>query len=672
MWLYKKDKTTGHFSKLSKSFLAVLRFLALFILSVFLLKPLVKSINNEVEEPIVVLVQDNSESLVLGKDSNFIKTTYQDQLQLLESELKEGFEVRTFKFGNQVSENLDSLNFEEKSTDFSLLLDELFSKFSHRNLGAVIIASDGIYNKGSNPAYSFKKLQAPVYTIALGDTIDQKDFRIVEVAHNRLAYLGNDFPLEIAIEGKKCIGETTTMTIERQGNVIHRESFSPSQLNERKVVPVLIEAKKTGLQRYTVKLSDVSGEITYSNNKQDVFIDVLDSRQKILLLAASPHPDLAAIRSSIESNRNYEVNSQLISEFNGRVNDYSMVIFHQLPSFVPAEQRTIESFVDANVPSFFITGAQTNFTAFNKLETGYNLTGYRDNVNDVSASFSKGFSLFKVDDDSRKMFAQLPPLQVPFGEFESSPGLSNLLLQRVGSIETNVPLLSFNKRGTRKVGLLAGEGIWRWRMVQYLNSGSHEQFNSFFSKVVQFMANKDDKRQFRVQGKSELLENQKILFNGEVYNESYEPILDKEISMKITGSSDQEFDFTFSPGLNNYRLDVGRLPVDNYSWTAKVNIGGRTFVERGEFSVAPVQLEMASITADHQMLNLFAQQNGGEMIYPSEMNSLKNRIESNSEVVSISYERKSLLDLIELKYILFVLIILLSAEWLVRKYHGSY
>ena len=270
------------------------------------------------------------------------------------------------------------------------------------------------------------------------------------------------------------------------------------------------------------------------------------------------------------------------------------------------------------------------------------------------------------------MFAQLPPLQVPFGEFESSPGLSNLLLQRVGSIETDVPLLSFNKRGTRKVGLLAGEGIWRWRMVQYLNSGSHEQFNSFFSKVVQFMANKDDKRQFRVQGKSELLENQKILFNGEVYNESYEPILDKEVSMKITGSSDQEFNFTFSPGLNNYRLDVGRLPVDNYSWTAKVNIGGRTFVERGEFSVAPVQLEMASITADHQMLNLFAQQNGGEMIYPSEMNSLKNRIESNSEVVSISYERKSLLDLIELKYILFVLIILLSAEWLMRKYHGSY
>ncbi|MGB1033224.1 MAG: hypothetical protein ACPGWM_11425, partial [Flavobacteriales bacterium] len=260
----------------------------------------------------------------------------------------------------------------------------------------------------------------------------------------------------------------------------------------------------------------------------------------------------------------------------------------------------------------------------------------------------------------------------PFGEFETSPGISSLLNQRVGSIETEIPLLSFNKIGSRKVGMLAGEGVWRWRMVQYLNSNSHEQFNAFFSKVVQFMANKDDKRQFRVKGKSELLENQEIVFTGEVYNESYEPLLDKEVSMKITGSSEQEFDFTFSSGANNYRLDVGRLPVDNYSWEAKVNVGGRVFAERGEFSVAPVQLEMASITADHQMLNLFAEQNGGKMIYPSEMASLKGLIESNSEVVSISFERKTLLDLIELKYILFILIALLSAEWLMRKFHGSY
>ncbi|MGB1032981.1 MAG: hypothetical protein ACPGWM_10205, partial [Flavobacteriales bacterium] len=181
-----------------------------------------KSITSDVEDPIVIVVQDNSESLVLGKDSSFIKGDYQQQLKNLETELKESFEVKSFKFGDHVSESLDGIAYNEKSTDFSLLLDELFSKFSHRNLGAIVIASDGIYNKGSNPAYSFKKLKAPIYTIALGDTIDQKDFRIIEVAHNRLAYLGNDFPLEISIEGKKCQGETSILTVERNGNVIHR------------------------------------------------------------------------------------------------------------------------------------------------------------------------------------------------------------------------------------------------------------------------------------------------------------------------------------------------------------------------------------------------------------------------------------------------------------------
>ena len=46
----------------------------------------------------------------------------------------------------------------------------------------------------------------------------------------------------------------------------------------------------------------MQGEVTYSNNVQDIFIEVMDGREKILILAAAPHPDIAAIKQLIIQN----------------------------------------------------------------------------------------------------------------------------------------------------------------------------------------------------------------------------------------------------------------------------------------------------------------------------------------------------------------------------------
>ncbi|NQX92258.1 MAG: hypothetical protein HRT74_09090, partial [Flavobacteriales bacterium] len=116
----------------------------------------------------------------------------------------------------------------------------------------------------------------------------------------------------------------------------------------------------------------------------------------------------------------------------------------------------------------------------------------------------------------------------------------------------------------------------------------------------------------------------------------------------------------------------GKLPVDNYRWEAKVNIAGRAFVERGEFSIAPVQLEMSNLTADHQLLNLLSSRNGGEMVLAKDMQLLPAMIQNNNDVVSIAYEKKTLLDIIEIKWLLGLFLLFLAAEWLIRKSMVSY
>ena len=43
-------------------------------------------------------------------------------------------------------------------------------------------------------------------------------------------------------------------------------------------------------------------------------MEVLDARQKILLLFDGPHPDISVIKQAIESNKNYEVKTSLLSD----------------------------------------------------------------------------------------------------------------------------------------------------------------------------------------------------------------------------------------------------------------------------------------------------------------------------------------------------------------------
>lgn len=588
------------------------------------------------------------------------------------SELEEDYDLQAYTFGSSLNEGLDSLNFGGKQTDISALLDALYNRYSNRNIGAIVLATDGIYNKGSSPIYEQKRLNVPIYTIALGDTTEQRDVRIVEVANNNLAYLGNQFPIQIIAEAKQCKSENIRVEIKKGDQVLFYESFNANSGFEQKEFTALLSADKTGLQRYRVQVSRVEDEVTYVNNQQDVYIDVLDSKQKILILASAPHPDIAAIEEAISGNKNYEVETATAKDFAGNVKDFDLVVFHQLPAGTAAENKHVQTALEAGVSSFFVLGGGTNFNVFNGLKLGFALKNYQGTLTDVSGSYASGFNQFQVDDETKKMFRSLPPVQMPFGSLEISPGASVILHQQIGMIETEKGLLATNAAGGSKTAVFAGEGIWRWRMVQYLKDENHQKFDGFIQKLVQYLASRENKNQFQVSGPSNLLETESALFEAQVYDANFEAKADQNIGLIITSEDGKEFPFSFSQVNGRYRLNAGQLSAGNYSWEASTSASGKQLLAKGEFSISPLQIESANITADHQLLFNLAEQSNGEMLYPSDISKIKELINSNNEVVTVSYEFNKLTDFIEIKWLLLLLLILLGMEWFVRKRSGTY
>ncbi len=666
--LYRKDKKLSEAAIWIIRTMAAFRFLAVTLLAMLLLSPLLKTINRQVEKPVIIVAQDNSESLVAGKDSAFYKKEYKEKLQKLMDQLGDKYEVRGYSFADNVKElsTADSLTFKGKQTDISSLFDEIETRYSNRNVGAIILASDGLYNKGANPVYTSSKIKVPVYTIALGDTTIKKDIVLSKVDHNRVAYLGNQFPLEVVVDARQLKGKSSILTITKGDASLFSQTVNINSDAYTTTIPVLLDAKEVGLQHYKVKLSSLPEEVSTANNTQDIFIDVLDARQKILILADAPNPDVAAIKEALEANLNYEVESYTIDNFDKPIQKYNLVILHQLPGVRSTASKILAEITAAEIPVWSFSGANA------LLKNDLTLASSSPRTNESEPVLETNFPLFTISDELRKAVKDFPAVLCPFGNATADNNSNVLFYQRIGVVDTKTPMMLFSSLGSVKVALFTGEGIWRWRLQDFAAHGNHDLFNEFVSKTVQYLSVKVDKSFFRIITKNNFLENEPIEMEGEVYNDSYELINTPEVSIVFTNADNKKFDYTFSKTSNAYRLNSGMLPVGEYKYDAKVKVGEKVYTQHGEFSVSALQVELTNTTADHQLLFSLAQKHNGEMVNVNDMEKLSEKLNAREDIKTVSYSEKKLTDVISLKWIFFIILALISAEWFMRKRNGAY
>jgi hypothetical protein len=112
--------------------------------------------------------------------------------------------------------------------------------------------------------------------------------------------------------------------------------------------------------------------------------------------------------------------------------------------------------------------------------------------------------------------------------------------------------------------------------------------------------------------------------------------------------------------------------VGNYKYAARVTVAGNVLTASGEFSVSPIQVESVNTVADHQLLFSLAKKHGGQMLFPSQLGEVPGILGARTDISSISYVQKKLSDFINLKWIFFLLLLLLSVEWFARKRSGAY
>ena len=667
--LYKNNKNLG---KRLRNGLTILRVLVVATIAWLLFAPLIKTLNYTLDKPLILIGQDNSLSVGQIKPAGFNPELYEQNLKTLQEKLAGKYEVKTYHFSDQIGDGFDFAN-KGKATDASAFLQKIRDEYTNRNIGAIVLSTDGIFNHGGNPLYAVTQISAPVYTIALGDSIPKRDLLISNVNYNNIVYLDDDFTVEVQVQAYQANGESSTLSISQNGNKVQEQRIQVDGNSFVKTVPVKLHAGKIGIQKYTVQIAQVVNEITTKNNSQTFYVEVIDGRQKVLIAAAGPHPDLAVLKEAISLNKHYEAKLVLADDLNGiDPSAFDLLVLYQLPDVQNVSRNFIQKLSGLKKPVWYILGAQSNITAFNQLQNQANLSAANGSVQEVYPGLASGFSSFNLSEADKKQFTLYDPLLMPFGRLTVSVNASPVFFQRIGKVSTQNPLLFFTTDNGLKAGYLMGEGLWRWKYAEAENEAPASVLNDLISKTVQYLSVKDDKRRFKVSAsKSAYDENEAVLFNGTLYNESYQPVNDPDVNLQVKNDAGKVFNYVLSKTENGYQLDAGTMAAGNYSFVANTTYGGKRFTASGSFYVNALIAEFQQTTANHQLLNTLSKQSGGKLFMPDQLLKIANEILKNEDIKTIRYEDRQYNELINMKWLFGLIVLLLSMEWFLRKRNGE-
>lgn len=648
--------------------LFTLRAVTVSILALLLLSPLVKTVTRTPQKPLILIAQDNSESVNRFSPQGVAASTV-NGLAKLRSELGNDFDVREFNFDKELHDGL-SRNLAGKQTDIANALRQLNERFVNQNIGAIVLATDGLYNRGADPAYEARNIKASIYNVALGDTVPRRDILISNINYNKTAFLGNDFEVELALSAYQAKGLATKLTVTEDGREVAKKNIAINSAEFNQTVTLKLNADKKGIRKFTFSLSPVANELSAANNTETIYVEVLDARQKILLVYDAPHPDISVIKQAIESNRNFEVKSVQTSDLTpAQTANYTAAVLYQLQA---GSYVKLKPLLHSKMPLWLIAGTQADIQGFNQAQEVVKVATSRNESQEVFAQAQPGFAAFTLSDSTLNKLEHFPPLLAPYGSYQTGSGARVLLRQKIGSVSTAYPLLAFSEQDGRKVGILTGEGLWRWQLAEYRQYGNHNATNELLAQSIQYLTANANRQRFRVYAANNVFdEGDNILLNAELYNDALELVNTPDVKLSLNDTRGKNYSFLFTRTGQSYQLNAGALPAGTYTYSAGTQLGGQQFKANGQLVVKPLNLETRQSAADHRLLRQMAGRSGGKLLYPAQINELAGLIKKDENIKTIVYEDKRYHDLIDMKWVFLLVLILISTEWFLRKRAGE-
>ncbi|RRJ93381.1 hypothetical protein [Flavobacterium macacae] len=636
--------------------LAFLRFFSIFGILLLLINPKITSNIFEIVKTPLPIVVDNSSSISELKANETSLEIYKKLVS--NKDLQEKFEIQSYQFSNEV-EISEKFDFKGSQTN----LDEVAKNLKSTNKNSTfptVILTDGNQTSGNDYVYSFNP-NNKVYPIILGDTTTFLDLKINQLNVNKYAFHKNKFPVEVFLQYSGTKNITADFSISQGNSVLSKQSVSFSPSKKSQVLNILLPANNVGVQVFKASISSKESEKNTYNNIKNFAVEVIDQKSEVALISTINHPDLGALKRSIETNQQRKVTILKPNQINSLV-DYNVLILYQPTS----EFKSIfETNKNANLNTWIITGTNTDFNFLNQYQNSlqFKMSNQKE---DYLADFSTQFNLFAIDNIG---FENLPPLQNSFGNVTVKENVDVLLSSRIRNVTTGFPLFAYTENQGKRNAFLLGENIWKWRLQSHIDNQSFDKFDVFVDKTIQFLASNSSKKSLAVNHESFYNSGEEIEINAQYFNKNYEFDENARLSISLKNkTTKQTKNYDLLKSNNSYKVNLDGLSAGEYSFKVTELKSKATY--NGFFEVLDFDIEKQFVNPDLAKLNQLASQTQGNVFHPNQVDNLVKSLLENEDYKAVQKAVVKKTPLVDWIWLLVLIGISLASEWFIRKYHG--
>ncbi len=643
-------------------FIGVLRFVSIFTLLILLINPKITQTEYEVEKPELVLAIDQSTSI---KNLQQVDSVLFFTQSLKENkELNEHFNITEFGFGGKLKPIInEDYQFEENQTNVHNAISQL-NKLYKSNTTALVMLSDGNATYGQDYEYFKINEKIKILPVIVGDTSATLDLSISALNVNKYAFLNNKFPVEVILNYSGDNSVNGNFQLRAGNNVVFSKPVGLNKSNTSEIITTHLTANKIGTSIYEASFTSSENEKNKVNNTRKFAVEVIDEKSKILILSDISHPDLGALKKSIEKNEQREVILEDIDKLKiSELKDFQLVILYQ------PNNKFNSLFSELNrlkTNRFIISGSQTDWNFLNSIQS-YFSKSVLNQTQDLFPIYNGNYLQYQFEDFG---FNKFPPLEDAFGNLKFDAENSNVLLyQKVEGIDTQQPLLSVFVDNTVKTGVLFGENLWKWRAETFRESQDFEPFDDFIGKFIQYLSSNKKRDRLTYESETVYLENEEVRISAQYFDENY--VFDAEVDLNIyisNPSTGKRFEAQMLPNSNFYKVEIEGLSPGEYEFTIKEE--GSGIKKTGSFTVLEFNVEQQFTSANYNKLNFLAINNKGKLYFLRQKQELIDDLIQDKRFVSIQKSHEKTVPLINWKFLLTLLALSLSVEWFTRKYFG--
>ncbi len=656
-WVYRADKRRAVPYPMATS---VLRGLVVLSTLLLILVPDIVITKNFTEQPILLMLHDNSVSagIALGKDS----TTYRKDIENLSQKLSQKYTVVQWGFGKEIQQ--DSLfRYDKSATDISDALSRAEELYGMQNLGAIVLASDGRFNQGINPEYRPSAYQGTIYSVAFGDSVREKDIKVSRVYANNTATINSSFEIRADIIAESATGYNNDIALKEGNELLGSANISVNRNRYDRAISFTVKADKPGVHHYVLYAPVMEGEANETNNRRDIYVEVTDRKKNILIAAAAPHPDVNALKDALSSLESYKVTICTGDKFPTSVSQYDAIILHGLPSL---SYRLSEALTAAKKPLWFILTSATDYVSINKLKSITHTGIAQAPPHNIQAVYHSAFNAFTVPPRINIVADKMPPLSGYSGNINSAPGANILFTQKTPA---GIMPAWVMQQGAIPTAILAGEGIWRWRLYEYKNFDEHNVIDECIKQTVAFLCANNREKPFNVMMPKHVWSDQEpVSFNAYLLNANNEQINTSDVQLSVRDSTGHTEEYSMERSGTGYNLNIGIHAGGKYTYVAKSNFNGKALSSSGSFVVQTIPLELMETGADYPLLYNLAKKHNGTFVTAGNVATLYDSIITNKRITPLIKTNTETVPLIDRKWFFFIILGLALAEWLLRKY----